>query len=91
MRLFSWFFLVVQGRGLPGIEDLRDAFDLFDSDHNGSLDLSELLHAFEQCAPSTVPSSWAQHELGGRTEAIELSRSSISSMRMEMALLTWMR
>lgn len=50
----------VKAAGLPGLEDLRDAFDLFDLDKNGSLDLPELLHAFEQCAPGTVPSDRIQ-------------------------------
>ncbi|CAJ1361457.1 unnamed protein product [Effrenium voratum] len=47
----------VKVAGLPGLEDLREAFDLFDQDKNGTLDLKELLHAFEQCAPTTVPSA----------------------------------
>lgn len=54
-NFISLYLKSVKAAGLPGLEDLRDAFDLFDSDKNGSLDLSELLHAFEQCAPSTVP------------------------------------
>jgi len=55
-NFISMYLDSVKAAGLPGLEDLRDAFDLFDSDKNGSLDLSELLYAFEQCAPSTVPS-----------------------------------
>lgn len=55
-NFISMYLESVKAAGLPGLEDLRDAFDLFDSDKNGSLDLSELLYAFEQCAPSTVPS-----------------------------------
>ncbi|CAE7400763.1 CCR4 [Symbiodinium natans] len=45
----------VKEAGLPGLEDLREAFQLFDRDQSGAIDQQELLTAFEQCAPATVP------------------------------------
>ena len=53
----SLYLQAVKGAGLPGLEDLREAFELFDKDRSGALDLEELLTAFEQCAPATVPAA----------------------------------
>jgi len=37
--------------GLPGIDDLRDAFVAFDKDGSGSLDASEVASIFKHCSP----------------------------------------
>lgn len=51
----AMYLEAVKMGGLPGLNDLRDAFRLLDRDQNGTLDLQELLDAFEQCAPTRVP------------------------------------
>lgn len=45
----------VKGGGMPGLKDLRDAFDAFDTDGNGTLDETELIRAFANCAPTSIP------------------------------------
>eukprot|EP00434_Breviolum_minutum_P003819 symbB.v1.2.003360.t1/scaffold186.1/size279346/7 len=54
-KFIAMYLEAVKVGGLPGLSDLRDAFRLLDRDKNGTLDLQELLVAFEQCAPSRVP------------------------------------
>jgi len=52
--LAAYVKAVKQG-GMPGIQDLTDAFQAFDTDGNGSLQLQELLDAFKTCAPVELP------------------------------------
>ena len=41
--------------GLPGMDDLRDAFLSFDTDGSGELDASEIAGIFKQCSPVALP------------------------------------
>jgi len=41
--------------GLPGLDDLRDAFDTFDEDHSGNLDAKEVAGMFKNCSPVALP------------------------------------
>jgi len=41
--------------GLPGLEDLRDAFSSFDKDKSGSLTSDEVEAVFAQCSPVALP------------------------------------
>jgi len=40
---------------MPGAHQLKDAFAVFDKDGDGTLELSELLGIFSECAPVEVP------------------------------------
>jgi len=41
--------------GMPGIDDIVDAFNAFDTDKNGTLEFKELLAVFSECSPAVVP------------------------------------
>jgi len=54
-QFVSAYVQAVKQGGMPGIQDLTDAFEAFDTDGNGSLQLEELLSAFKTCAPVELP------------------------------------
>lgn len=46
--------------GIPGMEELKDAFQTFDKDKDGVIDLAEFLAMFRECSPAEPPEAELQ-------------------------------
>ena len=49
------YHAALHARGLPGIDDLRAAFESFDFDQSGALEIGEIETVFDRCSPVAVP------------------------------------
>lgn len=41
--------------GMPGMDEFKEAFDVFDKDGDGTLNFEELVSAFKECSPAELP------------------------------------
>ncbi|CAJ1438210.1 unnamed protein product, partial [Effrenium voratum] len=83
----AMYLEAVKVAGLPGLEDLQEAFHLLDRDRDGHMDLTELLQAFELCAPTEVP----QHDVQELFHAIDQNRDGLIDLEEMLQFLatTW--
>eukprot|EP00933_Yihiella_yeosuensis_P016818 TRINITY_DN14227_c0_g1_i1.p1 TRINITY_DN14227_c0_g1~~TRINITY_DN14227_c0_g1_i1.p1 ORF type:complete len:670 (-),score=113.93 TRINITY_DN14227_c0_g1_i1:205-2148(-) len=65
----SMYLESIRSGGLPGLADIHDAFRAFDTNGDGTLELTEFLEAFRMCAPAAVP----EEELTALFNAIDTS------------------
>lgn len=59
----------LSAQGLPGVEDLRDAFKSFDKDGSGSLSYEEVEGVFASCSPVALPPGLLINEIVKRIDA----------------------